>query len=254
MMKTLIALIAVLPLAAGESAGAELGVMATGSMGAPLQKIAASFARKTGHRVDVTVGITTAVTATLQAGEKPDLIEVTSFGMDQLQREHFILPGSRTEIARAVIGIAVREGTASPDISTPDALIRALKDAPSVAFVNPRVAGQVGVNLMTFLDRLGVGDAVKAKAKLAFTGEQAVQAVAKGEAGMVIAFVSEILPVRGVTWPGPLPASTQVPTTYSAAVGADSAHPDIARALLEAIRSEDGQRAIKDAGLEPVRP
>jgi molybdate transport system substrate-binding protein len=249
-----IALLAALLLATGDAAAAEVKVMVTGSMAVPLREIAETFARKNGHTVDITVGITTTVSATLEAGEKPDLIEVTSLAMDQLEKENLIRAGSRIEIARALIGIAVRDGAAVPDISTPAALERAPQQARSVAYVNPRFAAQVGVNLMAFLGRLGIADEVRMKAALAFTGEEAVQKVAKGEADMTIAFVSEILPVRGLKWLGPLPATLQVPTNYSAAIGTGSAQPELARMLLDAIGSAEGQRLIRDSGLEPVVP
>jgi molybdate transport system substrate-binding protein len=132
-----IALLAALLLATGDAAAAEVKVMVTGSMAVPLREIAETFARKNGHTVDITVGITTTVSATLEAGEKPDLIEVTSLAMDQLEKENLIRAGSRIEIARALIGIAVRDGAAVPDISTPAALKRALQQARSVAYVNP---------------------------------------------------------------------------------------------------------------------
>jgi molybdate transport system substrate-binding protein len=132
-----IALLAALLLATGDAAAAEVKVMVTGSMAAALREIAETFARKNGHTVDITVGITTTVSATLEAGEKPDLIEVTSLAMDQLEKENLIRAGSRIEIARALIGIAVRDGAAVPDISTPAALKRALQQARSVAYVNP---------------------------------------------------------------------------------------------------------------------
>ena len=89
------------------------------------------------------------------------------------------------------------------------------------------------------------------KAALAFTGEEAIQKVARGEADIAVAFVSEILPVRGVKWLGPLPAALQMPTNYSAAIGAGSAHPELARALLDEIKTVDSQRLIREAGLEP---
>ena len=142
-----IALLGFMLFGCGAAEAAELKVMATGSMAAPLRAIAETYAKRSGHKVDVTVGITTTVTATLQAGEKPDLIEVTSFGMDQLERENFIRAGSRVEIARAVIGLAVRAGGAVPDVSTQEALMRVLREARSVAYVNPKFAGQVGVNM-----------------------------------------------------------------------------------------------------------
>lgn len=250
--KTPLAFVAALLLACGPAAAAELKVLATGSMAAPLKAIAADFAKRTGHRVDVTVGITTTVSATLQAGDIADLVEVTSFGMDQLARDHLIQPASRAEIARAVIGLAVKDGAPVPDIATPEALLRAFAAARTIAYVNPKFAAQVGTNMMTFLQRLGAADLVAKKAVLAFTGEEAVRKVAMGEADMVIAFVSEIRPVPGVKALGPLPPALQVPTNYSAALGAGAANPEAARALLAAIRSAAGQRTIRDAGLEPV--
>ena len=245
-------LVTALLFAAGTGSAAELKVMVTGSMAQPLRQIAERFARDNGHTADVTVGITTTVTATLRAGENADVIEVTSFGMTELERENLIVPESRVEIARAVIGVAVREGAVLPDIATADSLKRALLQARSVAYVNPRFAGQVGTNLMTFLTRLGVNEEVARKSVLALTGEEAVQKVARGEAEIVLAFVSEILPARGVKWLGPIPALLQVPTSYSAAVGSRSANPALARALVAEIQTPDGQRMIREAGLEPV--
>ena len=237
----------------GASAGAaELKVMGTGSMATPLKEIAESFARRNGHTANVTAGITTTVTATLQAGENADLVEVTSVGMDQLEREKLIVPESRIEIARALIGVAVREGAMVPDISNAEALKRTLLDAKSITFVNPRFGGQVSVNLRAFLDRLDIGDEVTRKTTYTTTGEEAVQKVVRGEVDIVLAFVSEILPVRGAKWLGPLPAALQVPTSYSAAIGVGSANPELARALLVAITSAEGRRVIADAGLEPI--
>lgn len=247
----LIALVAALLCGASADA-AELKVMVTGSMATPLKKIAESFARKNGHTANITAGITTTVTATLQAGEKADVVEVTSVGMDQLEREKLIQPGSRMEIARALIGIAVREGAPLPDISSAEALKRSLLQARSISFVNPRFGGQVSLNLRAMLDRLEIADEVTKKTAYALTGEEAVQKVVKGEADIVLAFVSEILPVKGAKWLGPLPIAVQVPTSYSAAIGAGSASPVLAQALLAAITSPEGRRIITDAGLEPV--
>jgi molybdate transport system substrate-binding protein len=247
-----IAVVAALLFAAGSGAAAELKVMVTGSMANPLKEIAETFAKRNGHTANVISGITATVTATLQAGEMTDVVEVTSVGMDQLEKEKLILPGSRIEIARALIGVAVREGARVPDISTADAVKRTLLEARSVTFVNPRFGGQVSANLKAFLDRLGIAEEVSKKVSYAFTGEEAVEKVVKGEADIVLAFVSEILPVKGVKWLGPLPATLQFPTSYSAAIGAGSTNPELARALLAAIMSPEGRRVITDTGLEPV--
>ena len=246
-----IAVLAALLFGASANA-AELKVMVTGSMATPLKEIAEDFAKRNGHTANVISGITASVTATLQAGDTTDLVEVTSVGMDQLEKEKLILPGTRTEIAHALIGIAVREGAPVPDISTADALRRTLLEARSITFVNSRSGGQVSVNLRAMLDRLGITDEVTKKTTYTITGEEAVQRVVKGETEIVLAFVSEILPVKGAKWLGPMPAGLQFPTNYSAAIGVGSANPELARALITAIRSAEGRRIIANAGLEPV--
>lgn len=234
------------------ASAAELKVMVTGSMATPLKEIAESFAKRNGHTANVISGITASVTATLQTGETTDLVEVTSVGMDQLEKQKLILPGSRIEIAHALIGVAVREGAPVPDISSAEGLKRTLLEARSITFVNSRFGGQVSVNLKAMLDRLGITDEVTKKTTYTTTGEEAIQRVVKGETEIVLAFVSEILPVKGAKWLGPMPSGLQFPTSYSAAIGAGSANPDLARALIAAITSPEGRRVIMDAGLDPV--
>src|SRR6185436_5600588 len=115
-----------------------------------------------------------------------------------------------------------------------------------------RSGGQVSVNLRARLDRLGITDEVTKKTTFTITGEEAIQRVVKGESEIVLAFVSELLPVKGAKWLGPMPPDLQFPTSYSAAIGAGSANPELARALIAAIRSAEGRQIISNAGLEPV--
>ena len=231
---------------------AELKVYVSGAMAHALEEISKDFVKKNGHTLDFVVGTTGVLQDRVRKGEKADVIEVTSVGMDQLEKEKLILPGSRTEIAHALIGVAVREGAPVPDISTAEALKRTLLGARSITFVNSRSGGQVSVNLRAMLDRLGITDEVTKKTTFTITGEEAIQRVVKGESEIVLAFVSEILPVKGAKWLGPMPAGLQFPTSYSAAIGAGSANPELARALIAAIRNAEGRRIISNAGLEPV--
>jgi molybdate transport system substrate-binding protein len=248
----ILAVAASLASATSDGFAAELKLMVTGSMAQPLREIAENFARNNGHTLNVTVGITSTVSATIRAGETPDLVEVTSVGMDALERENMIDPHTRVEVAHALIGVAVGAHASTPDISSAEALRRVLLEARSIAYVNPRFAGQVGVNLMTFLDRLGVREQVESKAVLTFTGTEAVEKAAKREADLALAFVSEILPVQGAKRLSPIPAALQVPTQYAAALGAKSAHRAVALALLREIGTANSARIIRGAGLEPI--
>src|ERR1700694_90099 len=113
---------------------AEMKVLASGAMSHALQEISEDFVRKNGHTLDFTAGTTGVLQDKVRAGEKADLIEVTSAGMDALEKEKLVVPASRVELARALIGVAVRDGATAPDISTPEALKQRLLAARSVAY------------------------------------------------------------------------------------------------------------------------
>src|SRR6266446_811537 len=129
------------------SNAAQLKVLVSGAMAHALEEISQDFARKNGHTLDFQVGTTGVLQDRVRAGEKADLIEVTSAGMDALEKEKLVLPGSRVELARALIGVAVRDGAPLPNISTPEALKQQLLAARSVAYIDPKIGGQAGAML-----------------------------------------------------------------------------------------------------------
>jgi molybdate transport system substrate-binding protein len=239
-------------LAPAAANAAQLKVLVSGAMAHALEEISQDFARKNGHTLDFQVGTTGVLQDRVRAGEKADLIEVTSAGMDGLEKEKLVLPGSRVELARALIGVAVRDGAPLPDISTPDALKQRLLAARSVAYIDPKIGGQAGAAIVGLLKTLGIADEVAKKSTFGKTGAEAVQKMAGGEADIALSFVSEILPIKGAKLVGPLPAAVQNPSTYAAAIGVGSANPEQARALIQAMRSPDAQRVITAAGLEPL--
>src|SRR3979409_100481 len=113
----------------------QLKVLISGAMAHALEEISQDFARKNGHTLDFQVGTTGVLQDKVRAGEKADLIEITSAGMDALEKEKLVLPGSRVELARALIGVAVRDGAPVPNIATPDALKERLMSARAVAYI-----------------------------------------------------------------------------------------------------------------------
>src|SRR5262245_30368532 len=115
---------------------AELKVMVSGAMAHALEEISMDFAKKNGHTLDFVVGTTGVLQDRVRKGEKADIIEVTSVGMDALEKEKLVVPGTRAELARANIGVAVRDGAPAIDISTPDALKQRLLAARSIAYID----------------------------------------------------------------------------------------------------------------------
>ncbi len=253
MRRSILAAASVSLLLAGANAhAAQLEVKASGAMSHALQEVSEDFARKNGHTLNFVAGTTGVLQDKLRKGEKTDIIEVTSAGMDALEKEKLVVPGTRVELASALIGVAVRDGAPMPDISTVDALKQRLMAAKSVAYIDPKVGGQAGAAIVGFLKQMGIADDVAKKSVYGNTGAEAVQKMAAGQADLAISFISEIKPIKGAKVVGPLPASIQNPSTYAAAVAANSPNPDAARALLKDMTSPEARRIMVDAGLEPI--
>jgi len=239
-------------LSAPGASAAQVKVMVSGAMAHALEEISQDFTRKNGHMLDFVVGTTGVIQDKVRAGEQGDIIEVTSAGMDALEKEKLVVPGTRVELARALIGIAVRDSATAPNIATPEALKQALVSAKSVAYIDPKIGGQAGAAIVGLLKGLGIEQDVAKKSVYGKTGGEAVDKMAKGEADIAISFISEIKPIKGAKVVGPLPPAVQNPSTYAAAVGAKSANPEVARALLQAMTNAESRRVITAAGLEPL--
>ncbi|HYM17462.1 MAG TPA: molybdate ABC transporter substrate-binding protein [Micropepsaceae bacterium] len=249
----IVASIAVLALAAAPAAkAAQIKVLVSGAMAHALQDISEDFTKKNGHTLDFQVGTTGVVQDKVRMGEKADIVEVTSAGMDQLEKEKLVMPGTRVELARALIGVAVKDGSPVPDISTPAALKQRLMSARAVAYIDPKVGGQAGAAIVGMLSKMGITDDVAKKAVYGKTGAEAVQKMANGEADIAISFISEMMPIKGAKVVGTLPAALQNPSQYAAAIGSASANLAAARDLLKAMQSAEAHRVMVNAGLEPV--
>jgi molybdate transport system substrate-binding protein len=227
-------------------------VLVSGAMAHALEEISKDFAKKNGHTIDFIVGTTGVLQERVRKGEKADLIEVTSVGMDALVKENLVVPGTRIELARANIGVAVRANAPAIDISTPDALKQRLLAARAIAYIDPKVGGQAGAAMVKLLADLGITGAMANKTVHGRTGAESVQKMVGGEADIAISFISEILPIQGAKLVGPLPAAVQNPSSYAGAIGVASANPDAARALLQAMRGAEAHHVMVDAGLEPI--
>jgi len=251
-LRTIIAVAAAALLAITPAKAADLTLLVGGSMTTVFKQVGARFAQNTGNKLDYVFDTTGALQKRLRSGETADIILVSAQGMDQLDHEHLILAGSQTEIAIATIGVSVRKGAASPDLSTTDAFKRAMLAAHSIALVDPKAGGTSGIYLDTLFQRLGIAADVKRKAVWGNQGSQIADAVASGKAELGLTFISEMLPNKAVQIAGPLPAEIQSPTAYVVAIPASSMHPQEARAFLAAVTSQSVWPVIRKAGLTPA--
>ncbi len=145
--------------------------------------------------------------------------------------------------------MAVRRGALKPDISSVDALRRTLLEAKSIAYS----ASVSGTYLSTELfQRLGIADRVLPKSRRVEGGERVGAVVARGEAEIGFQQISELLPVDGIDFVGPLPAEVQRVMMISAGVGAASTNPVVAKSFIDFLGSPGAIRAIRKTALEAV--
>ena len=228
---------------------AELKIFVGGAMTETIEKIGAAFAKTSGNKLEYVSDTTGALQKRLQAGEKADVVVVTAAGLDALQKENRIAPGTRTTLVRALIGVAMQPNGTAPDLASPDSFKASLLKARSVSYVNPAAGGTSGTYFENLLKRMGIYDQMKSKIVYRNQGSEVADAVAKRDAEIGISFIAELAPNKGVKIAGPLPDAIQSPTDYVAGVTTVSSNPEAARAFIRAMTSPSGGAVFKAAGL-----
>jgi len=229
-------------------------VMSAGAVKTMVAALGAEFERESGTAIDYNFGTAGALRERVKGGETADLVVLSQSAIAELAKLGLVVRGSVTDLGRTVTGVIVREGAPAPDISTPDAFIRALRGARSVAYTDPQAGGSGGIMFAALLEKLGLAAEVNAKAVLGKGGFDVSQIVADGRADIGTTFISEALPVKGLTVVGPLPGDLHNTNTYSAAVHARAADPAGAQALLRSLTAPATRARWTAAGLEPAFP
>ena len=254
MLRHVIALLSLVLLPALASAQAPITVFVGGAVTEPTREVGAAFERSSGRKVVYMTDTTGALQKRLAAGEKADVIFVTSPAIEALQTQKLVVAASKVDLARALIGVGVRAGAPVPDLSTTETFKAALLKARSVSYVNPASGGTSGTYFEGLLQKMGIAEAMKPKIVYRTQGSFVADAVAKGEAEIGISFTSELQPNRGVKVAGTLPAAIQLPTIYSAAIPTAAENAEAARAFIRLLAGAEGRAALTKAGLDPVGP
>ena len=215
-----------------------------------LQKLFAAFTRATGQAVTPTYDTVGAITDRFKAGEAADLLIVSPQALKALGDA--LVPGSITAIARAGLAIAIRQGAPAPDLSTPAALTAALRAVRRVSYSDPTAGGSAAAYFATLLERLGIAEAVNAKASLGRNGHHVAELVADGTCDLGVSFLSELVAIKGVTIAGPLPAELQNFTVYAAAIAHASTANEAAQTLIASLVRPQADLVWSEAGLEPA--
>jgi molybdate transport system substrate-binding protein len=200
---------------------------------------------ETEFRLDIDWRPTTAIMRSIEEGKRADVIIAIGESMDRLAREGIVRAETRATLADSVLGVGVKQGAARPDISTVDAFKRAMLGARAVAYSK---AGASGLYFAKLIEKLGIAEAVNARAVVILMGFTA-EKVAGGEADLAIQQISELMTVPGIDVVGPFPAEIQTVSTFDAAMFADAANPEGAAAFLRVLTSPAAAQAYAGGGL-----
>jgi molybdate transport system substrate-binding protein len=250
-MRRLASLAAAMLIGAMNAAGAaDIDALITTAMKAAIDQIVPSFERQNGQAVRVSYGPSGGISRRFLGGEPADIILIDSGALDELIRQGKVLPG-RTDVARTAIGIAVAKGAPRPDVSSPDALRRALLAAKSIGHTAPAGGGITAAHVMKLFERLGIAAEVTPKVKLAAGGPNGRVSVlvSSGEAEIGLQQVSELMTNPDVEVIGMLPAELQQITTYSAGVTTGARQPEPAKTLIRHLIAPEATTIYKAKGL-----
>jgi len=232
---------------------AEVRVMISGGLSAAYEELVPEFERATGHKVFTARGpsmgtTTNAIPVRLERGEPADVLIMVGYALKDLADKGKVIAGSSVDLVKSGIGVAVKSGTPKPDISSADALKRALLAVKTIAYSDS--ASGVYVSTEMF-QKLGIADEMKGKARK-IPATPVGEIVAHGEAEIGFQQISELKPVAGIDIVGPLPAELQKITTFSAGIATVSKEPDAGRALIKFLASPAARDAIVKSGMDPI--
>jgi molybdate transport system substrate-binding protein len=248
--------VCVMLVVAGAACAADVHVMISAGFHGVYSQLAPAFERASGHHLVTTRGPSMgdspeAIPTRLARGEAADVVILDGAAADELGKRGMVRPDSKTELARSLVGMVVREGAARPDIGSVDAFRSTLLAAKSIAYSD---SGSGTYLSRTMFPKLGVADQVAGKSRKVRgppSGEPVAAVVARGEAELGFQQVSELIHVAGVSYVGPIPAELQPGFTFAGALTSNGREPDAAKALLRFLASPDAAPVIVKAGLAP---
>ena len=206
-----------------------------------------AFEKASGHKVTTIWAGTEAITKRISGGEVVDVVLIAAPNIDKLIAAGKLTAGSRADIAKSGIGVAVRAGLPKPDISSGEAVKNAVLAAKSVAYSS----GPSGFYLADLFRKMGIADQIKDKVKQTPSGVQVGEVVARGEADLGFQQVSELLHLKGIQYLGPLPSDIQHVTVFSAGLHSAAPQPDAAKALVKFLTGPEAGASIRKTGMEP---
>jgi molybdate transport system substrate-binding protein len=184
----------------------------------------------------------------IQEGEAFDFVVLAADAIERLASGGRVDPGSRTDLARSGVAVAVAAGAPRPGIGSEAAVRDAVLQARSIGYST----GPSGAHLVRLFERWGIADAIAPRLVQAPPGVPVGTLVARGDIELGFQQLSELMHLPGIDVIGALPAEIQMQTVFSAAVCLASSDPAAAKAYLAFLASPDADAAKRRNGMEPA--
>jgi molybdate transport system substrate-binding protein len=231
------------------ASAAEIKVLTTGAFRSVVVALVPEFEKATGHKVVVDNGTVGQLQKRVDDGETFDVLVLSPKGIEDYIKGGKIAAGSNARLAKVGVGVMVKDGAPKPDVSSVDAFKKALLAAKTVGYIDPASGGSSGIYVSGLLDKLGIADQVKPKAKLK-QGGHVSDLVKSGEAEVGIHQMSEIVGQAGVTLVGPLPAEIQNYTVYVVGLSTAAKEAEAAKAFIKVLTGPSAAGVLKSKGME----
>ncbi len=208
-------------------------------------ELAPQFENTTGHKVVTEwVGIMD-IKKRLMAGEEADVVIASAALIDELIQAGKLAKGSRHDLVKSGVGVAVRKGAPKPDIGSVQALQRAMRAARSIGYSS----GPSGVYLAQLFQRWGLAEELKGRLSQSPPGVLVGELLARGELELAFQQVPELLQVAGIDLVGTLPPEIQLVTVFSGAIHASAKQPEAGKALLRFLTSPVAASIVEKTGM-----
>lgn len=242
-----LALAAMILVPSVSASAAEIKMMASNAVKDAYVELIPAFEKQSGHKVTVAWGGTLDIKKRIADGEVTDIVITPARDIDDMIRSGKLAQGSRVDLVKSIIGVAVRRGTPKPDLSSGESLKKALQASNAVIISG----GPSGYYMLDLFGKMGIAAALKPKMKQTASGEPVGEALARGEGDIGFTQVSEFLTIKGIDYVGPMPSDVQLVTVFSAGMHRAAPSPDAAKALLRFLTGPAAAPVLNTAGLEP---
>lgn len=226
---------------------ADIKILSSNAVKEAYSELLPEFEKKSGHHVTIVWGGTAALKKRIDDGEAADIAITPAADIDEMIRTGKVAAGSRVDLVKSIVGIAVRAGLPIPDVSSGEKLKAALLAAKSIIISG----GPSGYYLLGLFEKQGILGQIRPKMTQLASGESVGEALARNEGDIGFTQVSEFLAIKGINYAGPLSPDIQQVTIFSSGILSNAPQPGPARDLVRFLASSESASILKRNGLEP---